>query len=453
MTHDRASGRIRFSGGRLTILGVTLPLLPIFSIGDGRARAAFSGALVPGYPRRQQQRAGSRLALLLADRPQPRPDDHAARLHRCRCRRWRPAGAHLTSIGAYQIGGFVTYGDVPDPDAIDLTPERRRRASAAISKPMAASSSTPTGRVTGSLRAATDKTVTRQYDITRDDRLRSFINAERISLDSYVSIEGWAFQGLRSTDEQERIPDRPAGDRRPLPARRPGAGRPGRAAGQQPRDPSHRRPGHAARLRQRPLGPAPPDPDGPGADADRLCPRRCLSHRRIRRDRWSTSIAARTAGSSAASAHSRPICSWPLVGPLLGGTQRLTPRVQLVLTPPTRQSRHPQRGCACGRPRGQQPVRAQPLPRLRPLGRWVAHHLWRWTGPSTGRTWSIDDGHRAKLSPDPRAEHFPGRHRPDRPLVGHRRPHPRPLRPVRRRHPPLSASTRTISRFAGTSST
>ena len=25
-------------------------------------------------------------------------------------------------------------------------------------------------------------------------------------LDSYVSIEGWAFQGLRSTDKQERIP-------------------------------------------------------------------------------------------------------------------------------------------------------------------------------------------------------------------------------------------------------
>jgi LPS-assembly protein len=60
--------------------------------------------------------------------------------------------------------------------------------------------------LSGSFRAATDKTVTRRYDITRDDRLRSFVNAERISLSSYVSIEGWAFQGLRSTDEQDRIP-------------------------------------------------------------------------------------------------------------------------------------------------------------------------------------------------------------------------------------------------------
>ncbi len=26
---------------------------------------------------------------------------------------------------------------------------------------------------------------------------------------------------------------------------------------------------------------------------------------------------------------------WPFIGPAFGGTQRLTPRVQLVLTPPT----------------------------------------------------------------------------------------------------------------------
>ena len=48
VTHDRTSGRIRFSGGRLTVLGVPLPLLPIFSIGDGSGEGGFSGALVPG---------------------------------------------------------------------------------------------------------------------------------------------------------------------------------------------------------------------------------------------------------------------------------------------------------------------------------------------------------------------------------------------------------------------
>ena len=52
----------------------------------------------------------------------------------------------------------------------------------------------------------------------------------------------------------------------PAAARRAGAWRPGRAAGQQPRHPPHRRAGHPARLRQRPLGPARHHPHGPGAD-------------------------------------------------------------------------------------------------------------------------------------------------------------------------------------------
>jgi LPS-assembly protein len=46
----------------------------------------------------------------------------------------------------------------------------------------------------------TDRTFLRRYDISRDDRLRSVVNAERITDDSYVSIAGWAFQGLRVTD-------------------------------------------------------------------------------------------------------------------------------------------------------------------------------------------------------------------------------------------------------------
>ena len=45
VTRDNATGRIRFAGGRLTILGLTLPLLPVFSIGDGSQKGGFGGAL------------------------------------------------------------------------------------------------------------------------------------------------------------------------------------------------------------------------------------------------------------------------------------------------------------------------------------------------------------------------------------------------------------------------
>src|SRR5206468_6252 len=64
----------------------------------------------------------------------------------------------------------------------------------------------PLWSVTTSLRAASDKTVTRRYDITTDDRLRSVVNVERISPNSYISIAGWAFQGLRVDDVQKQIP-------------------------------------------------------------------------------------------------------------------------------------------------------------------------------------------------------------------------------------------------------
>ena len=77
---------------------------------------------------------------------------------------------------------------------------------AAMPKAMASSSSIRCGASPTSFRVASDKTVTQRYDITRDDRLRSFVNAERISTNSYITIAGWAFQGLRVDDVQKQIP-------------------------------------------------------------------------------------------------------------------------------------------------------------------------------------------------------------------------------------------------------
>ena len=75
-----------------------------------------------------------------------------------------------------------------------------------MSRPTASSSSTRNGasrprsapRATRPSRAATTS--------PRDDRLRSVIDVERISPDSYISIAGWAFQGLRVDDVQKQIP-------------------------------------------------------------------------------------------------------------------------------------------------------------------------------------------------------------------------------------------------------
>ncbi|MFM9934592.1 MAG: LPS-assembly protein LptD, partial [Novosphingobium sp.] len=60
--------------------------------------------------------------------------------------------------------------------------------------------------LTGFGRYASDRTFLRRYDISRDDRLRSTINLERIDDSSYFSLAGWAVQTLRRGDRQGLVP-------------------------------------------------------------------------------------------------------------------------------------------------------------------------------------------------------------------------------------------------------
>ena len=332
VSRDGATGRIRFRSGRLTILGVTLPLLPVFSIGEDSQKGGFSGALVPGI--RIDSNNGLELNFpyyLWIDRNRDltiTPHIYTGSLPALEAR-WR----HLTSAGAYQLGAFVTYGNIPESSAVDPTPDNRRGLRGYF-EANGRFQLDPHWTVTSSLRAATDKTVTRRYDISRDDRLRSFINAERIDLDSYVSIEGWAFQGLRSTDQQKQIPFAlPAIDARI-----------------RLDDPVL---GGKVQLQANSLAILRID----GQDTQRAFASGQWDLRKLtkmgqeltltayaRADAYHTDEANKTAvdiyrgeegwqfrGIAALAADLK----WPLVGPLLGGTQRLTPRIQLVLTPET----------------------------------------------------------------------------------------------------------------------
>ena len=332
VSHDSKDGKIRFTGGRLNILGVTLPLLPVFSVGDGSQKGGFGGFLVPGV--RLDSNNGLELNFPYywrIDRNRDltiTPHIYTSSLPALEAQ-WR----HLTSIGAYQLSGFVTYGDIPDPDAVDLNPDDRDGLRGYF-EGNGRFQLDPYWTVRGSLRAATDKTVARQYDITRDDRLRNFINAERIDLDSYVSIEGWAFQGLRSTDKQDRIPlALPAIDAR-LRFDEPVLG-------------------GKIELQANSLAILRID----GQDTQRAFASARWDLRRLTRMGQELTV---TAFARADAYHSQESdetlvdiyrgkdgwqfrgigalaadLKWPLVGDLWGGTQRLTPRLQLVLTPQT----------------------------------------------------------------------------------------------------------------------
>ena len=325
---DPKSERIRFEGGRLQLFGLNLPLLPVFNISRGEEGA--TGFLVPGIA--FSSRNGAELSFPYHWQIGPNRDATLTpHVYTSVLPAIEAKYRQLDSLGAFQIGGFLTYGKVDrvDPTSTKPQPHRLRGYFDANGRWQL----NPEWSITTSLRAATDKTVTRRYDLTNDDRLRNVINAERITPDSYISIAGWAFQGLRVEDRQKEIPFAlPAIDAR---------FRFGEIAGGKLDVQAN----SLAILRI------------DGQDTQRAFASAEWDLRRLtpwgqeitltaygRGDVYHTDEAgkttvaiyrgtngwrARAIGALAADVR------WPFIGTLFGGVQRLTPRVQLVLTPRT----------------------------------------------------------------------------------------------------------------------
>ena len=326
--YDPAQDRVRFRGGRLQIFGVTLPLLPIFSVA---AQEGATGFLPPDL--KISRKNGFEVALpyhwrLASNRDVTlTPHVYTGALPAIEAK-YR----HLGRRGAFQAGGFLTYSRIENDDLTeDPADDRSLRG---YFEANGRYQFDPLWTVTGFTRIATDKTVARRYDITRDARLRSSINAERIAPNSYISIAGWAFQGLRVDDRQDRIPIAlPAIDAR-FNLQPPVLG--GKVQLQANSLSILRVDGQDT---QRAFGSA-------RWDMRRLTPWGQLLTLAgyLRGDVYHTDESAKTEvpiyrGTDGW--HTRGIAAlaadlqWPLIGPLFGGIQRLTPRVQLVATPPT----------------------------------------------------------------------------------------------------------------------
>jgi LPS-assembly protein len=324
---DPSTGRVRFVGGRLQIFGVTLPLLPVFAISRGTEGA--TGWLAPDFSISSRKgfeisqpyhwQMGTNRDLTLT------PHVYTGVLPAIEAK-YR----QLDRWGAFQVGGFLTYGTV---ESIDPDVTSTRKGVRGYFEANGKAQLDPLWSVTTSLRAATDKTVTRRYDITNDDRLRNVVNVERISPDSYITIAGWAFEGLRAEDRQKEIPIAlPAVDAR---FRKEGLF------------------GGTLQLQGNSLSILRIE----GQDTQRAFASAQWDLRRVtpwgqevtltafaRGDVYHTDEAQSTAVpiySGTDGWHARAIgalaadVKWPFIGPLFGGVQRLVPRVQLVLTPPT----------------------------------------------------------------------------------------------------------------------
>ena len=325
--NDPAHNRIRFLGGRLQLFGITLPLLPVFNIATGKEGA--TGWLAPDFS--ISSKKGFELAIpfhwqIASNRDLTITPHVYTGVFPAIEAKYRD----LNSLGAFQLGGFLTYGTI---DQVSTTATSSRKSLRGYFEGNGKFQLDPVWSITSSLRVATDKTVTRRYDITSDDRLRSFVNAERIDPDSYISIAAWAFEGLRADDKQKQIPIA-------LPAI----------------DARFRRTdvvGGTLQIQANSLSIIRVE----GQDTQRAFASAEWDLRRL--TPWGQQVTLTAFGRGDVyhtdDAESTPVpiyrgengwhtraigalaadIQWPFVGPLFGGVQRLTPRVQVVLTPPT----------------------------------------------------------------------------------------------------------------------
>ncbi|MBL0916785.1 MAG: LPS-assembly protein LptD, partial [Sphingopyxis sp.] len=184
--YDRQKNKVKYKGARVEIFG--LPLIPLPGLSHPANREAGSGLLVPEI--RLDRTNGFEIAVpyyirLASDRDitiTPHIYTSAAPMLEGEFRA-------LTDIGSFRINGYATHSSVVPVSGQVIDPNRQFRGYLESAGKFQFS---PRWSLTYSGRITTDRTFMRRYDISRDDRLRSTFELERIGGPSYLSIAGWA---------------------------------------------------------------------------------------------------------------------------------------------------------------------------------------------------------------------------------------------------------------------
>lgn len=324
VVHDPVKNRISYKDARLELFGVQLLALPGLSHpADDRGG---TGILVPDF--RYTKTNGIDVSVpyyFLIDRNRDltiTPHVYSSVLPAIEAK-YRA----LVGKGAYQVGGFLTYGS--RQSTTNTTTNRDIRGYVEATGKLQLN---PLWSIMGQSRVTTDRTFMRRYDISTDDRLRSMIDLERVTRNSYLSISGWAFQTLRSGDRQGQLPIAlPVMDYRKR-VQDPWIGGTAefqlnslalvRTAGQ-----DTQRAFAGARWDLRRLAPGGQELMLTGyARADAYHTDQ-IGFTSTALYRGSRGFNARFISAVAAEAR------WPLIGRFLSGTQRITPRVQIVASP------------------------------------------------------------------------------------------------------------------------
>lgn len=200
VTHDPVKNRISYQHARLELFGVPVLALPALSHpADDRGGTGF---LIPDiqYTKNNGLEVAAPFYFLFGPNKDltltPHVFSDVAPLLQADFR-------HLTTRGAYQVTGYGTYGKRLSTSNPTLPAFQDFRGYLEGSGRFQL---TNRWSLSGSTRVASDRTFLRRYDISRDDRLRSTVDLERMTRSSYLSIEGWAFQTLRTGEVQGQFP-------------------------------------------------------------------------------------------------------------------------------------------------------------------------------------------------------------------------------------------------------
>ena len=204
VVHNPARHRISYRGARIEMFGVPILYLPRFSHPDGFADRV-PGLLLPQIELRKTLGLGVGLPMYI-----PLGSDRDVTITPYLFTSANPAlklqARRLFGPGPVQADAFFTYAQLIDFAADGVTPIDRGKKFRGYLGLKGRFQLSSEWRSTFSLRLTTDDTFNRLYGLDYDDSLRSNLTFERFRPESYLAISLWGFQGLNARDTSGQVP-------------------------------------------------------------------------------------------------------------------------------------------------------------------------------------------------------------------------------------------------------
>ncbi|QIG81930.1 LPS-assembly protein LptD [Sphingosinithalassobacter tenebrarum] len=194
VVYDPDVGRIRYHGARVSVFGIASLPLPAFSHPVGGR--SDDGLLAPEISYNRTNGLQLSVPYFVSFAPDrdltitPTVFSTVAPMLRADYR-------ELNELGSFRITGYGTYSRRSDDLTVPLTPATSTNDFRGYLDILGNFQLDPHWSVSSSVRLSTDRTFLRRYDISRDDRLRNNLRVQRIDRSSYFAVNGWAVQTLR----------------------------------------------------------------------------------------------------------------------------------------------------------------------------------------------------------------------------------------------------------------